>query len=1185
MNCSNCGTENRPGRKFCTQCGTALASTCPNCSSPIEPEARFCGECGTTLGGAGTSAPAAAARPGTAATTIPAPAAAAPVAERRLVSVLFADLVGFTTIAEGRDAEETRDLLSRYFDLARDTIDRYGGTVEKFIGDAVMAVWGAPTTREDDPERALRGAMELVEAVRSLGPGIEARASVMSGEAAVTIGAVGQGMVAGDIVNTASRLQGGAEPGTVVVNESTMRAASAAIVFEPVGEQTLKGKSLPVPAWRAVRIVAERGGRNRSDGMEAPFVGREEELRLLKELFHSTSREKRARLVSIIGPAGIGKSRLAWEFLKYIDGLIEDIYWHSGRSPAYGEGLTFWALGEMVRRRAGLVETDDEPTTRARITESVQRWVPDEAERRWIEPALLKLLGVGELRSGGAEELFSAWRTFFERIAANGSTVLVFEDLHWADAGLIDFIGHLLEWSKGLPIYVVTLARPELLDRHPDWASGKRNFTSIPLDPLPEASMRALLAGLVPGLPQAAASTIVARADGMPLYAVETVRMLVAEGKLIEDAGSYRPVADLTSLAIPDSLSSLIAARLDALDPSDRALIQDAAVLGQSFSPAALGQVTGVPLEELEPRLRALVRREILTAESDPRSPERGQYRFVQGLIREVAYNQLAKPDRRAKHLGAARHFQSLDTDELAGALAGHYLAAHQNTPAGPEADALAAQARVALRGAADRAALLGSHEQAIVFIEQALTVTTAPDDQASLHERAGESASAAGHHEAAIRHLRTAVDLRRALGDRLALAESIEALARVQLTAYEVEDVISDLEEAIAEFADLRDVPAVITMRAQLARAYYLHQSPGKALETVDLVLSDAEHANVVPAIADGLVTRGSALFLMGRAYEGLAVTDAGRRLADDHGLTWISLRALINLGVFSGSTNPRAAVEAMSAAARLAQRSGLRALAIGLATGVHEPSMYLGNLEGATADLDNALAEGLEAGDRTQLLATAVKLRAVLGEPLEPLVGELNQFAADITDRQMMGSLAECRGWIALSAGDLREAFDQFRKAAQFANSWPDVNAHAARAALWDSDLSRAREASAALDSTGTHGPTLDVARVVIRAGIAALEGSSDEALALYRQALDRWREIDVAFLEALTVIDMATLLDPTQPEVVSAIGPAREAFTRMGAKPFLHRLEEAAEARTAPVDASRTPARAVPSAADPA
>jgi len=299
--CSACGTDNKPGRRFCAECGSALTVGCPGCGTAYEPGERFCGACGSPLV-AGATPPAV---PGAAAPALPTRATAA-VAERRLVTVLFADLVGFTPFAAERDAEDVRAMLTRYFDLASDVITRYGGTVEKFIGDAVMAVWGAPVARENDPELAIRAGLELVDAVRTLGPTIQARAGVLTGEAAVTIGATNQGMVAGDIVNTAARLQSVAMPGTVLAGEATMRASSGAIAYEPAGPQTLKGKESPVVAYRALRVVAEVGGRNRQEGLEAPFVGRDDEMRQLKDQFHSTARDGRTRLVSVIGPAGIG---------------------------------------------------------------------------------------------------------------------------------------------------------------------------------------------------------------------------------------------------------------------------------------------------------------------------------------------------------------------------------------------------------------------------------------------------------------------------------------------------------------------------------------------------------------------------------------------------------------------------------------------------------------------------------------------------------------------------------------------------------------------------------------------------------------------------------------------------------------------------------------------------------------
>src|SRR5262245_39418131 len=515
MTCSNCGAENPFGKRFCGDCGGALTTTCSSCGGSIEPGKKFCGDCGAPVEGP----PAA---------TIE----AAPVAERRLVSVLFADLVGFTTASEERDAEETRELLTRYFDTSRQIIERYGGTIEKFIGDAVMAVWGAPVAQEDDAERAVRAALDLVSGVGLLGqevgsPELRARAGVLTGEAAVSIGADGQGMVAGDLVNTASRVQSAAEPGSVLVGESTKRASEAAIVYEDAGTHELKGKAEAVQLWQASRVVGSRRGELRSIGLEAPFVGRDREFRLVKDLFHATADDKRASLVAVVGVAGIGKSRIAWEFEKYIDGLIEDVWWHRGRCLSYGDGVAYWALAEMVRMRARIAEDDSPEDAIAKLREAIEEQVPDSEERDWVEPRLQHLLGLTERVASDGEDLHSAWRLFFERMAESGPVVLLFEDLHWADAALLDFIEYLLDWSRSHPIYVLTLSRPELGERRPTFGTRIRSSTALTLEALDDGAMDSLLSGLVPGLPDEIRATIRERADGIPLYAVETVRMLL----------------------------------------------------------------------------------------------------------------------------------------------------------------------------------------------------------------------------------------------------------------------------------------------------------------------------------------------------------------------------------------------------------------------------------------------------------------------------------------------------------------------------------------------------------------------------------------------------------------------------------------------------------------------------------
>src|SRR5690349_4456924 len=374
--CPRCASENPAGQRFCGSCGSPLAAVCPSCGAANQPGQRFCGDCGTAL--AADAAPAS-----------PAPSAAAPQeTERRLVSVLFADLVGFTTLSESRDAEDVRALLSRYFDTCRRLIELYGGVVEKFIGDAVMAVWSAHNATEDDPERAVRAALDLVAAVTALGdeigvPDLRVRAGVLTGEATVTVGAVGEGMVAGDIVNTAARVQSRAEPGSVLVGDPTRRATEPTVVYEDAGEHELKGKIGLHRLWRAVRIVSGARGSLKSEGLEAPFVGRERELRQIKDLFHACADERKAHLASVIGIGGIGKSRLTWEFYKYFDGIAETVYWHRGRCLPYGEGVAYWALADMVRMRCRIAEDEEPASGLEKLRRTLDEHILDAEERRF----------------------------------------------------------------------------------------------------------------------------------------------------------------------------------------------------------------------------------------------------------------------------------------------------------------------------------------------------------------------------------------------------------------------------------------------------------------------------------------------------------------------------------------------------------------------------------------------------------------------------------------------------------------------------------------------------------------------------------------------------------------------------------------------------------------------------------
>ncbi|MGZ4133364.1 MAG: ATP-binding protein, partial [Actinomycetota bacterium] len=470
--------------------------------------------------------------------------------------------------------------------------------------------------------------------------------------------------------------------------------------------------------------------------------------------------------------------------------------------------MTFWALGEMVRMRAGIAETDPPGVSRTKLAASVAQHVPDDDERHWLEPALAFLLGLEERPAGGREELFAAWRTFFERISDGGTVAMVFEDLQWADAGLLDFIESMLEWSRTKPIFIVTLSRPELAERRPNWGAGQRNFLALHLEPLPDATMAELVRGMVPDAEDAAVTRIAQRAEGIPLYAVETIRMLADRGVLRAGEQAYELVGDLGEIQVPETLHALIASRLDALPAEDRALLQDAAVLGKSFTLDALAAVTGADPASLEPRLLDLARKEFLVFEADPRSPERGQYAFVQGIIREVAYGILSKADRRSRHLAAAHHFEAAGDEELAGVVAAHYVEALRATPEGPDADALAARARDWLGQATERATSLGSPEQALVFAEEALAITPSGAERADLLRRAGRAAGDALRPDQQIGYLRQAVEELRTLGDlnaeAAATGDLVQALAGPNLSD-DVRAVVAELQERMGEAGDER--------------------------------------------------------------------------------------------------------------------------------------------------------------------------------------------------------------------------------------------------------------------------------------------------------------------------------------------------------------------------------------------
>ena len=432
--------------------------------------------------------------------------------------------------------------------------------------------------------------------------------------------------------------------------------------------------------------------------------GGAEELRLLKDLVASVGRDTRARMVSVIGETGLGKSRLVWEFQKYIDGLVDDVFWHEGRSLAYREGVTFWAVADMIRTRAGIADGDSDDVTVTKLHAALEEHLADPGERDWAMPRLAAVLGVGTAPEGERGELDAAVRLFFEGVSAGGTTVLVFEDVHWADAALLDFIDELPEWWSGMPILVVAVARPELTDGRPTWGADRPGTITVRLGPLGRPEMVELVNGTTPGLPEAAVEALVDKAAGIPLYGVELLRMLITRGDIVGTGPGYQLVGDLADDAVPDSLQAVIGARLDRLEPAERALLQDAAVLGLTFSLAGLADIDRAGRDAHHTRLSQLVRRELVEPVRDPRSPQHGQYRFIQSMIRDVALGRMSRDTHRARHLEVAAYYEQRADPELAVVVASHYLEALDATP-GSEADAIRSKALGSMAAAADRAA------------------------------------------------------------------------------------------------------------------------------------------------------------------------------------------------------------------------------------------------------------------------------------------------------------------------------------------------------------------------------------------------------------------------------------------------------------------------------------------------
>jgi class 3 adenylate cyclase/tetratricopeptide (TPR) repeat protein len=776
--------------------------------------------------------------------------------ERKVVTVLFADLVGFTARAEQLDPEDVEAILRPYHERLRSELERFGGTVEKFIGDAVMALFGAPVAHEDDPERAVRAALAIRDWAREEGE-VEVRIAVNTGEALINLGArpdAGETMATGDVINTTARMQSAAPVNGILAGETTQRATMHAIDYRDVQPVEAKGKAEPIPAWEVIEARAHVGREIVS--VAAPIVGRERELALLGETLIRVREESAPQLVTLVGVPGIGKSRLVYELMQMADQTAVLTHWRQGRALPYGDGVTFWPLAEIVKAQAGVLETNDDGEVRRKLREAVANVVSDPAESDWIERHLRPLVGL----EGGADvgsdrrgEAFAAWRRFFENMAEQRLLVLVFEDLHWADEGLLDFVDHLVDWANAVPILIVCTARPELLERRPGWGGGKLNAATLSLSPLAEKETARLLLTLLdePLLDARRQHALLSRAGGNPLYAEQYARMA-------------REREDTSELPIPETVQGIIAARLDLLPADDKSLLQDAAVLGRVFWLGGL--VDGRARAHAEEQLHALQRKGFVQRARRTSVAGEEEYAFVHVLVRDVAYGQIPRADRAEKHRSAAEWIRSIGRPEdHAEMLAHHYLTALELARAsGQPTDDLADHARLALREAGDRALALNAFDSAARFYASALELWPSADDErgpllltlgkARATGRAGGEAELAG----AAAALAALGDCERAAEAELLLADLAWRKGQRDRTDAHVARAVKALEETAASPAKARTLSEVSRYHALGGRDEDAVRVGRQALEMASALGLDEVRAHALDNIGMSRVGAG---------------------------------------------------------------------------------------------------------------------------------------------------------------------------------------------------------------------------------------------------------------------------------------------------------------------------------------
>ena len=731
--CANCGTENPAGSRFCNNCGSPLEAPPP------------------------------------------------PAETRKTVTVLFIDATSSTALGERLDPESLRAVMTRYFDVMREVIEYHGGSVEKFIGDAVMAVFGVPVVHEDDALRACRAALEIHRRLEALdaqireerGASVEWRMGINTGEVVAGDAASGQRIVTGDAVNVAARLEAAAAPGDILLGEETYDLVRGAVSADPVEPLTLKGKAEPVPAWRLTAVEEEAGRHGHERPMEAPLVGRRRPMRLLEDAFRDAVEERVCHLFTVLGTAGVGKSRLVDEF---VAALGEQAQVAFGRCLAYGHGITYWPVTEAIRSGAGLSESDPPAMARARLAEVLA----DEPERERIIGVLGCLLNL-EDECPAPEELPSAIRRTFEAMARHRPLVLVFDDVHWGEPTFLDLLDHLADWTRDAPILLIVMARPELLEKRPGWAGGKRWVTTIQLEPLTEEESDELVGGLLgrADLPTDVRAQIRRAAEGNPLFVEELLGKLIDDGFLVRSGEGWAALGDLRELAIPPSIQALLAARLDGLGSEERTVIERAAVEGKVFHRGAVTELAPEPMRpQVRERLSSLMRMELVRPDQASFAGDEA-YRFRHLLIRDAAYQALAKQTRSELHERFAAWLERVAADrigEYEEIIAYHleqaYLYRAELGPPDAHAREMALRAGHLLGEAASRASARLDISATADLLERAVALLPHDDPERRLHiGRLGRDLLSAGRGARAVALLEEARADAAGAGDERATA------------------------------------------------------------------------------------------------------------------------------------------------------------------------------------------------------------------------------------------------------------------------------------------------------------------------------------------------------------------------------------------------------------------------------